>query len=706
MALPLLVHGLLKPAFAKFCLMCKYGGGAGSSDGAVVLARSRGDPMLPGDVGDPSSAPIPFEFDRAAWAAQNDRFRKKAHEFLSRGSPRPMALAIVLRMCMAPVQSMEKEEFWVGSRKWNAKQAAKAVKGGGSPCILQRDYQCLVHARGEIESKGVHKLRMLMFEQRLWLFLPEVDYTNDLKVAAFLSLTGSEAATERHMGSANRLAPLRVFLTLEQPELIASVKSTKRCMLDAWSAKFLKENDLDSTSAKMKLALHVVLYHSNTNPLELGNASLRRFVKKRVQCHGLGIDGLSEKFLGQFFRAGDGFHPFDDNAYKTAASATGGDARADGEPKSGGGGAWRAFVHKQSSNDLAEVGRLYRALQDAVGSQIMEECIREGKLATANWRSGNVTDYGSFGPKRSKIAALQEKRLVRASLEASTSSTVVDAASGYDRTMDVSVANSDRPEDVLRRVKLLRAEVSSLQRQDDRNDCALVEAWRKDKTDAWRQEMAEASPELASLSNYFVAEPGPYGDPTLCLAQHKVGELAKDVCSYCQNIKSKHGTLLGAVEASWSHLHREIIEGNAVSGDSSDSDEESKHGKCWLLGECICGPGGATVWQMRNRFLRILKTSCPFSGEEWRRAALGSRKVFILLKPSVPAGSDDEQVALSEFWGLDQDHRWFHISFMSFSPYEPMVETAGYATDQEALGAAKGEVELALKVCKWQVDIT
>ena len=78
-----------------------------------MLALLDGEQQLPFDMGDPQDMPVPLEFDRAAWAAQNDRFRQKAMEFFREVTPRPVAKAVVLRMCMAPVQQMEKQEFWV-----------------------------------------------------------------------------------------------------------------------------------------------------------------------------------------------------------------------------------------------------------------------------------------------------------------------------------------------------------------------------------------------------------------------------------------------------------------------------------------------------------------------------------------------------------------------------------------------------------------
>ena len=102
-------------------------------------------------LGDPESHQVPFEFDRAAWAAQNDRFRAKAHEFLNKSGVTPRDEVCALRMCIMPVQEMEKREFWVGSRKHELQQQGVAARANlldghldGSNLLdgkLQTDFQ-------------------------------------------------------------------------------------------------------------------------------------------------------------------------------------------------------------------------------------------------------------------------------------------------------------------------------------------------------------------------------------------------------------------------------------------------------------------------------------------------------------------------------------------------------------------------------------
>ena len=169
---------------------------------------------------------------------------------------------------------------------------------------MQRDYAALFHARGALEDKGITKLRMLLFDVRLWHVLPQVDMSNDLKVKCFLSITGSEALTEKLLAIPHSMAPHIVLLTLEQPELIDRVCAIRICLLDAWSRDFLAHNDLRTSEAKLKLLIIVILWRDNTNLLEVTNAQLRRFVKKKTQTTQLDTSQLSEKYMGLQLRYG------------------------------------------------------------------------------------------------------------------------------------------------------------------------------------------------------------------------------------------------------------------------------------------------------------------------------------------------------------------------------------------------------------------
>jgi hypothetical protein len=120
--LPLLIHELLIDAYDEFCkahaskkqtarprlgVDAEAAVGAGAGDRLDIVPHG-------GHGSDAGGAP-----GEAPTAANNDKFRRTAAEFLHSTSPGPVGQTVCLRMILTIVQTMQKEEFWVGSKKWN-----------------------------------------------------------------------------------------------------------------------------------------------------------------------------------------------------------------------------------------------------------------------------------------------------------------------------------------------------------------------------------------------------------------------------------------------------------------------------------------------------------------------------------------------------------------------------------------------------------
>lgn len=703
-ALPLLCHGLLKSAYNEFVLVCSNTKSKPAEPGeASAPPALQDEPALPFDLGDPSALPVPFEFDRAAWAAQNDRFRAKAFSWLNAPGIRPLASAVVLRMCVSPVQYMEKQEFWVGSKGWEKRQNACAAQGdlSASRVFLQRDYHALVHARGEIEEKGICKMRMLLFDHRLWVVLPHCDWTNELKVMAFLGICGSEAVTEKLVGIPHRKAPYSLYLTLEQASLCEKVKRTSVCLLDSWSRGFLANNDIASKRGKMKLALHVAMILETTNNLEVTNAQLRRFVKKRTQTTALDLEQLSQKYIGLQFRtdlvsgespgqSAGGGDPCPSGS--AASSSPGVDASTS---SSGGGGSWRAYVRKQRSNKMSDIAVLYRALKEAGDSPEWHDCVEQGRIATDTHKS-SVVVHGetSFGPSRRSVASNACRDNAIALLADHDHSRGMAAF----RAVDSALPFHGSVEGVLKQASAIQRASSVVARHETRAIDNALAKFQSDHSASWRSEVSKHVRGFVNVDQSFVATPGPVGG-VKCLSYdpHSSGDLSSDLCSHIHQHGLHKYPLQAAMRSHWSSLHRPIdTEEPDV---SSDSDDDNAHGSCWLLGTCVCGDEGQRVFAVRNRLLRVVKTMCPYSQDLWKRAALGAGRIILRFVSSLLEGAGDVNAdELAEFWGLMDDERFWHVSHMSFSPYEPMLQSAQIATDGEAMGAACGAGEIALKV--------
>ena len=215
-----------------------------------------------------------------------------------------------------------------------------------------------------------------------------------------------------------------------------------------------------------------------------------------------------------------------------------------------------------------------------------------------------------------------------------------------------------------------------------------------------RSELSEVGHGLSQVVESFNAVPSPIqGAMAVAFNPRSVGDLAAQLCTYCDTIENRHSSLLKTCDTMWSYLHRPIDTDDVSESESSTEDDETKDGICFALGRCVHTPEGQNAFVLRNRLLRIMKIAMPFSGDRSKRTCLGEGRVIMHLVPSLPPRSDGVDLSeLSEFWGVDDACLFLHISDMSFSPYDPMVEFASHATDEEAFGAGKGPDETALKV--------
>ena len=118
-ALPLACHNFLKDAYAKFVLENRKVKVDTGHERAAQYASA--DPVLPLQLGDVDQHPVQFEFDRAAWAAQNDRFRFKAFTFLNGAPPVSLDPKLVCLHCACAFYRF---------RKWKNLSSGLAQKNG------------------------------------------------------------------------------------------------------------------------------------------------------------------------------------------------------------------------------------------------------------------------------------------------------------------------------------------------------------------------------------------------------------------------------------------------------------------------------------------------------------------------------------------------------------------------------------------------
>jgi hypothetical protein len=611
---------------------------------------------------------------------------------------------------------MEKQEFYLGSVKYEKQQQAIAARTAhqhhqqATPGLhglqLHRDFAVLAHARLEIEERAFMQLKAMMFPSSMWSILKDSDMTNHFRSLVFISASKIGALTERDLATPHSKPPFSLFLSLEKPGLAERLEKENVHNLDAFSREFIRRNGLTSDLAKYKLVLIMWLLHMNNNRLELLNAKTRRHVKKHVQCKQADVLEISTKMFFQHYRDDPNVTPCKvDEAM--GDSGTGSASAVDdreGPPlrATWTGGAWRAFVRKMASRNLREVAEMYNIAKATLGDQVFRECVELGREATAANIAGRVGN--SFGPSRRDVQRKVKKLQLAAQMDAigaggadvsraaKLESVLLDATT-YDYSMDETTQ-------IARRLVLEAGRLKGMQEKRDADDVArFVDA----ATARWRAEVATLGPDMAELCEKLVASPPPCSGlvafrpaPTSTVAD------ADELLSYAETLPTKSsGTdFLRSVDTLWVHAHREKRNDREdVAKSSSSEDEEAAESWCFLQGKCLCPREGVMLHRFRNSVLRGMKVALPFSGNEnWRRPLLGQGEVLLKFVAAPVVSVADDDAELAELWGMEDLVVIWHVSHMSYSPYKPMLQSMTIASEEEAAKAGRVHPEVCLKV--------
>ena len=117
----------------------------------------------------------------------------------------------------------------------------------------------------------------------------------------------------------------------------------------------------------------------------------------------------------------------------------------------------------QHSNDLQAIAELYRTAKATVGSDVFEECVRTGALATQSRRTGNLGPgrRSSFGLHRKHMITHHSSQLAIAHGEA-TRGDIVDT---YDIVLSSATALEQSVEETLEQVQGVRRGVRLRERE-------------------------------------------------------------------------------------------------------------------------------------------------------------------------------------------------------------------------------------------------
>lgn len=696
-------HGLLAPTFALWCsrlsrrrsqalaahLRASHDGGADSGDEAAVPAHAAasvhdasGVSALLAHDGEPDLGPDGVE--AMSYAEKHAIHRREALCWLGSVEISVGGQLVIIRNLIAPLQQQMRRQLQMSSVAWEVAQQSAAAAATPREGELRRDFRILVAARGTLEHSTQQRIQTLMFNEKIWHLMPESDFTNIARASAFVALSRAGALLESLVSRVHRTYPYKLFLVLEQPSLATAIASDKRCLMDPWSLSFVESEDLGSELARMKLLLHATLAQTDISRVEVGHSSIRRNIKSRVQTQQTDMKFVSSLWMGKHFRHES------DSALSAAAgvacpSQQGQEAAAAAAiaPKAAqqrrrGGGPWRAFVREQRSNDLKRVGRLYNALPE--DSEVKRRCVEVGREATRMQRERVGT---SFGPSSRQAVRLNEKRLNEARLARVQAQT---AQHDVQTLVEESVALGRNLPATLRLARQLDRCKAGAARAASREHLDVVRRFAAEHTGAVVETAIRCAPRLAPIKHCLRALPCGLDACLLQVAPHTVCHDTEVLMQCLSQLPSK-ASLLPSLDAQWGHLHR------LLEGEVAPLRTESPISPCHKAGVCLCSEAGRELFRFRNAFLKHMKPTFVRQEGQKRRLLQDGRIVIKLL----PAPKHDPDNAdLSLMWGLVP--QYWHVSAMSFSPYEPTLQEMTECDTTDLDDARPIEGEIALKV--------
>ena len=310
-----------------------------------------------------------------------------AGAFLAKSEPTALTSMVVWRLFVHIPQTVMKRYLYIGSRPFERKEQAKAVRAHGQApsTSLTRDYPVVIAARGDVENQAKAKCIMLMKDPTLYMLVPIEDVTNHTRAVAFLAGTAILGLLSKNFTQPHGKQPFTSFLWLLDPAQGEHLDAEKECMRCPWSRGRAKKGFFKNDDGRMSLLMLATILQVQNSLCENNNAWIHRLLNSRVQAKPMGLEDLNVAWLAHVAkRQSAGIV----RAKKIKQEPTMPHKR---QRKRGAGGAWRAFVRENASTDLRRVGELYRNLDDDERSRLRAE----GAEATVAGRSGY-----SFGPKR------------------------------------------------------------------------------------------------------------------------------------------------------------------------------------------------------------------------------------------------------------------------------------------------------------------
>ena len=324
----------------------------------------------------------------------------------------------------------------------------------------------------------------------------------------------------------------------------------------------------------------------------------------------------------------------------------------------------------------------WSGLTDAERQQYEEE----GRRATERCKAG----FRAFAPKGKKLEAQRDLNLTTTALER-----YADLAA--DEAVDLLIsecASSGRSlKQTLAATYNLKKGRATQERLAEEADRKFLVEYRAQETSAVVPKLVEAIPALKNFEESFSCLAPILGAPVVERGIANAAQVAALLEASTNIMSDQHASNMSPiVRMMWDYLHRLLPDDPKMEElEAVTTDDDMQDGECLRHGMCVCCPEREDLKTMRGQVFKFVKSTFP-KDEPLMRKLLVGRRIFIRFV-WLADNSDDEE--LINDWRLEP--MYWHVSRMSFSPYDLMLQPMSLASPAERRDACASDREHCLK---------
>ena len=411
------IHGLLEHVFPLFVESFKTSSkgnafpdleampaAASSGPPASAAAASSGPPesapagadaaplQLPGE---PSGPEAPAASQKTA--EDNVRFRSKGLSWVQSG---PLDQLTISRLIMEPLRVLLDKKLFVGSRRWELSEQAKAAKAARNGEWPGRDFPVTVASKNLLENEFFQKLGLLL-NPNMWLSIIDVSEKSQALIFKLMSRAG--CMVEELLRSQHLLAHFSTFQAIWDRTAATRIAAvSRRCLLDPMSLELVskyKEEEFGNDESRLKLFCIALKARTDISHLESLHAWVRKCLVLRTQGWGMTMPDLSAIWTLGRHRS---------NMPKSRSPSDGQGEEECEEPmqKQPRTNSWNLFCRRRCSGpdqgrrkDWKAASRAYRSLSEGELAALVKETKEAKAKATA---FGLKPGQSIFGEKHSR----------------------------------------------------------------------------------------------------------------------------------------------------------------------------------------------------------------------------------------------------------------------------------------------------------------